>query len=111
MAREPIILRLRYGAFDERAYAARKSSHQAQVRTGGPGIGGVSLLLIERDMPGVTVRRMKTQGYALALAVWSPRIRYQSTRLILMQVVDLKHCVCSLRRGASADQKPDWKGK
>jgi len=33
------------------------------VRTGGEGMGGVSLLLIERDTPGVTPRRMKTQGW------------------------------------------------
>ncbi len=28
------------------------------VRTGGPGMGGVSLLLIERDFGGVSTRRM-----------------------------------------------------
>mmetsp|Transcript_6310 Transcript_6310/g.21143 ORF Transcript_6310/g.21143 Transcript_6310/m.21143 type:complete len:417 (+) Transcript_6310:1114-2364(+) len=33
------------------------------VRTGGPGIGGISLLLIERNTPGISVRRMKTQGW------------------------------------------------
>ena len=33
------------------------------VRTGGSGMGGVSLLLVERDMPGVTIRRQKTQGW------------------------------------------------
>lgn len=35
------------------------------VRTGdeGSGMTGVSLLLIEKTLPGVTVRRMKTQGY------------------------------------------------
>lgn len=32
------------------------------VRTGGPGAGGVSVLVIERDRPGVSVRRMKLQG-------------------------------------------------
>jgi alkylation response protein AidB-like acyl-CoA dehydrogenase len=31
------------------------------VRTGGPGMGGISLLLIERSMPGVSVRKMETQ--------------------------------------------------
>ena len=33
------------------------------VRTGGPdsGMGGISLLLIERDRPGIKVRKMKTQ--------------------------------------------------
>lgn len=33
------------------------------VRTGGPGMKGVSLLLVEKDMPGITIRRMKTQGW------------------------------------------------
>lgn len=31
-------------------------------RTGGPGMGGVSLLLVERSMPGVQARPMDTQG-------------------------------------------------
>jgi alkylation response protein AidB-like acyl-CoA dehydrogenase len=31
------------------------------VRTGGPGRRGISLLLLEKDMPGITLRRMKTQ--------------------------------------------------
>lgn len=31
-------------------------------RTGGPGMGGVSLLLVERSMPGVTARYMDCQG-------------------------------------------------
>eukprot|EP00026_Physarum_polycephalum_P005504 Phypoly_transcript_05539.p1 GENE.Phypoly_transcript_05539~~Phypoly_transcript_05539.p1 ORF type:complete len:541 (+),score=94.44 Phypoly_transcript_05539:246-1868(+) len=34
------------------------------VRTGGEGMGGVSLLLIERTMPGVSTRRMDCQGVA-----------------------------------------------
>jgi len=34
------------------------------VRTGGPGMGGVSLLLLERDMPGITTRKMPTQGWS-----------------------------------------------
>lgn len=33
------------------------------VRTGGEGMGGISLLLIERDMPGVHCRKLKTQGW------------------------------------------------
>lgn len=32
------------------------------VRTGGPGMGGVSVLLIEKSFPGVNVRKMETQG-------------------------------------------------
>jgi len=31
------------------------------VRTGGPGMGGISLLLLEKGMPGINIRRMKTQ--------------------------------------------------
>jgi len=31
------------------------------VRTGGPGMAGISLLVIEKEMPGITIRRMKTQ--------------------------------------------------
>jgi len=33
------------------------------VRTGKSGMNGVSLLLIERDMPGVKIRRLPTQGW------------------------------------------------
>ena len=33
------------------------------VRTGGPGMGGISLLLVEKNTPGITARRMKTQGW------------------------------------------------
>lgn len=32
------------------------------VRTGGSGMGGISLLLIEKDMPGVTTKPMKCSG-------------------------------------------------
>lgn len=32
-------------------------------RTGGKGIGGISLLLVERERPGIECRRMKTQGW------------------------------------------------
>jgi len=40
------------------------------VRTGGPGMGGVSLLLIERTMPGVKTRQMQCTG------VWSSGTAY-----------------------------------
>ena len=40
------------------------------VRTGGPGMGGVSLLLIERSFGGVSTRRMDCQG------VWSSGTTY-----------------------------------
>jgi len=32
------------------------------VRTGGDGMGGISLLLLERTMPGITTRQMKCSG-------------------------------------------------
>ena len=31
------------------------------VRTGEDGVGGISLLLLERGMPGMSIRKMKTQ--------------------------------------------------
>ncbi|GBB97549.1 hypothetical protein RclHR1_00300028 [Rhizophagus clarus] len=40
------------------------------VRTGGPGMGGVSLLLIEKDMPGVKTRQMACSG------VWASGTSY-----------------------------------
>jgi alkylation response protein AidB-like acyl-CoA dehydrogenase len=33
------------------------------ARTGGPGIGGISLFLLEKGMEGLSVRRQKTQGW------------------------------------------------
>jgi alkylation response protein AidB-like acyl-CoA dehydrogenase len=35
-------------------------------RTGGPGMGGISVILVERNSPGVSVKRMKLQGNWLA---------------------------------------------
>lgn len=32
------------------------------VRTGGEGMGGISVLLLEKTMPGITVRKITTQG-------------------------------------------------
>jgi alkylation response protein AidB-like acyl-CoA dehydrogenase len=40
------------------------------VRTGKPGFGGISFLLIERSMPGVTTRQMNCSG------VWSSGTAY-----------------------------------
>jgi len=34
------------------------------VRTGGEGMGGISLLLLEKGMPGITCRKLETQGWA-----------------------------------------------
>lgn len=39
-------------------------------RTGGPGMGGISLLLVEKDMPGLKTRKMKCSG------VWSSGTTY-----------------------------------
>lgn len=39
-------------------------------RTGGPGMSGVSLLLVEKDMPGVKTRHMKCSG------VWASGTAY-----------------------------------
>merc|ERR1719230_449609 len=39
-------------------------------RTGGPGMNGLSLLLVERDMPGVTTKKMKCSG------VWASGTTY-----------------------------------
>jgi len=39
-------------------------------RTGGPGMGGLSLLLVEKDMPGLKTRKMKCSG------VWSSGTAY-----------------------------------
>eukprot|EP00448_Togula_jolla_P006368 CAMPEP_0170595006 /NCGR_PEP_ID=MMETSP0224-20130122/14313_1 /TAXON_ID=285029 /ORGANISM="Togula jolla, Strain CCCM 725" /LENGTH=435 /DNA_ID=CAMNT_0010919121 /DNA_START=69 /DNA_END=1377 /DNA_ORIENTATION=+ len=39
-------------------------------RTGGPGMGGISLLLVEKTMPGIKTRKMKCSG------VWSSGTTY-----------------------------------
>lgn len=36
--------------------------HTTAVRTGGPGAGGISLLLLEKSMPGIKTREMNCQG-------------------------------------------------
>ncbi|TLS23575.1 uncharacterized protein PpBr36_06564 [Pyricularia pennisetigena] len=53
------------------------------VRTGGPGMGGVSLLLIERDFGGVTTRRMDCQG------VWSSGTTYVTFEDVKVPVENL----------------------
>jgi len=40
------------------------------VRTGGPGMGGISMLLIEKDMPGVICKQMQCMG------VWASGTTY-----------------------------------
>jgi alkylation response protein AidB-like acyl-CoA dehydrogenase len=41
------------------------------VRTGGEGMGGISLLLVERDSPGLSVRKMETQVRARGSCVFA----------------------------------------
>ncbi len=41
----------------------RADFYTTAVRTGGPGAGGISLLLIEREMPGFTRTPLKKQGW------------------------------------------------
>ncbi|MCJ1350735.1 MAG: hypothetical protein MMC33_000716 [Icmadophila ericetorum] len=53
------------------------------VRTGGPGAGGVSMLLIEREHGGVTTRRMDCQG------VWSSGTTYVTFEDVKVPVENL----------------------
>lgn len=53
------------------------------VRTGGPGMGGVSSLLIEKTMPGVNVRRMDCQG------VWASGTTYVTFEDVKVPVENL----------------------
>ncbi|KAL1961062.1 hypothetical protein VTO42DRAFT_4950 [Malbranchea cinnamomea] len=53
------------------------------VRTGGPGMNGVSVLLIERDMGGVSTRRMDCQG------VWSSGTTYVTFEDVKVPVENL----------------------
>jgi acyl-CoA dehydrogenase len=41
----------------------RADYYSVAVRTGGPGMGGISLLLIERDTPGFTRTPLKKMGW------------------------------------------------
>ena len=53
------------------------------VRTGGPGASGVSMLLIERDLGGVSTRRMDCQG------VWSSGTTYVTFEDVKVPVENL----------------------
>lgn len=53
------------------------------VRTGGEGMGGVSVLLIEREMGGVSTRRMDCQG------VWSSGTTYVTFEDVKVPVENL----------------------
>jgi alkylation response protein AidB-like acyl-CoA dehydrogenase len=52
-------------------------------RTGGPGMNGISLLLLERTMPGVTTRQMNCQG------VWSSGTTYVTFEDVKVPVENL----------------------
>ena len=41
----------------------RADYYTVAVRTGGPGMGGISLMLIEKDMPGFTQTRLEKMGW------------------------------------------------
>jgi len=53
------------------------------VRTGGSGMGGISMILIERGMSGVTTRRMKCSG------VWSSGTTYVTFEDVKVPVENL----------------------
>ncbi|CAG9954841.1 unnamed protein product [Clonostachys rosea f. rosea IK726] len=50
--------------------AIRATYMTTAVRTGGPGIAGVSMLVIPLDSPGVTRRRIKNSGWNAADSTW-----------------------------------------
>jgi alkylation response protein AidB-like acyl-CoA dehydrogenase len=53
------------------------------VRTGGEGFGGVSLLVLERSMPGVTTKQMQCSG------VWSSGTTYITFEDVKVPVTNL----------------------
>ncbi|KAF9585682.1 hypothetical protein BGW38_001235 [Lunasporangiospora selenospora] len=55
----------------------------AAVRTGGDGMGGVSLLVVERSMPGVSTRQMQCSG------VWSSGTAYINFEDVLVPKANL----------------------
>ncbi len=66
--------RLRCSALTQRCVRAVTVA----VRTGGPGAGGLSLLLLERGMPGLATKQMKVRVPAAAAL---PRLRADASRL------------------------------
>jgi alkylation response protein AidB-like acyl-CoA dehydrogenase len=50
--------------------AIRATYMTTAVRTGGPGMGGVSMLVIPLDSPGVTRRKIKNSGWNAADSTW-----------------------------------------
>jgi acyl-CoA dehydrogenase len=60
------------------------------VRTGPEdgGMDGISLLLIERNAPGVTVRRLKTQGWWMSHTAY---ITFENVRVPLTNLIGNEH--------------------
>jgi hypothetical protein len=60
------------------------------VRTGPEdgGMDGISLLLIDRDLPGVTVRRMKTQGWWMSYTAY---ITFENVRVPVSNLIGNEH--------------------
>ena len=58
------------------------------VRTGGEGMGGVSLILIEKDMPGITLRRMKTQGWWISNTAY---ITFENVRVPAKNLIGVEN--------------------
>ena len=54
------------------------------VRTGGDGMGGVSLLLIERTFKGVHCSRLKTQGWASSSTTL---VRFEDVRVPVVNLI------------------------
>ncbi|BDD54657.1 hypothetical protein MAP00_000258 [Monascus purpureus] len=50
--------------------AARATHMTTAVRTGGPGAGGVSVLVIETNSPGLTMRKIKNSGQNASNSQW-----------------------------------------
>ena len=62
------------------------------VRTGADdgGMDGISLLLIERALPGVTVRRMKTQGWWMSYTAY---ITFENVRVPVSNLIGTENQV------------------
>lgn len=54
------------------------------VRTGGPGMEGISMLLIEKTMPGVSVRRLKTQGWWSSTTTF---VKFENVRVPVKNII------------------------
>jgi alkylation response protein AidB-like acyl-CoA dehydrogenase len=68
------------------------------VRTGGPGMGGLSLLLLDTRLPGVSRRRIATQGGAAHNTGWVflKDVRVPVSNLIGAEGAGFKYLMCVL---------------